>query len=184
VRDGRYLVFLGAVLLATVIYVQYLVALPLKITGEGHPAALYSIVLTTASVILVLAELKITSYVRKWVPRVAVAGGTVVMGLGAIGYALGSNAVVIVVCTAVFVLGVMISGPTAFAYPATFPAAVRARYLGAHQATFGLGSALGPTLGVLAWGALGNGVWLLCGVLALVSGWFALVGMREGKPLA
>lgn len=181
VRDAKFLAFLASTLLGTLIYVQYVVALPLKITSEGHPAVLYSIVLTTASIILVVSELKITSYVRDWAPWAAGAVGTAVMGLGAAGYGLGSHAVVIVLSTAVFVLGVMISGPTMFAHPAKAPASVRGRYVGTHQATFGLGSALGPTLGVLAWGAFGNGVWLLCGVLGLVGGWFALLGMRERK---
>ncbi|MGM1064116.1 MFS transporter [Saccharothrix sp. Mg75] len=183
-RDARYLAFLVSVLIGTLIYVQYLVALPLKIAAEGHPTVLYGVVLTTGSVLTVLAELKITSYVRLWAPWAAAAGGTVVMGLGAVGYGIGSHAALIVVSTAVFVLGVMVSGPTVFAYPARFPSAVRARYVGAHQAVFGLGSTLGPTLGVLAWGAVGNGVWLLCGVLGLVGAWFALVGMRAGAPAA
>ncbi|MBW4718029.1 MFS transporter [Saccharothrix obliqua] len=178
-RDGRYLAFLASVLLGTLIYVQYVVALPLKITSEGHPAALYSVVLATASVILVLTELKITSYVKNWVPWVAGAVGTAVMGVGVAGYGLGSHAVVIVIATGVFVLGVMISGPTMFAHPAKYPAEVRGRYVGTHQATFGLGSALGPTLGVFAWEAFGNGVWALCGVLGLIGAYFAMVGMRE-----
>ena len=76
-RDGRYLLFLASVLLGTVIYVQYTVALPLKIRAEGHPAALYSAVLTTASVILILCELKITTYVRHWRPYVAGAAASI-----------------------------------------------------------------------------------------------------------
>ncbi|MER5867612.1 MFS transporter, partial [Kitasatospora sp. NPDC002040] len=51
-RDRRYLAFLVSVLLGSVIYVQYTVALPLKISAEGHPTALYSTVLTASSVIL------------------------------------------------------------------------------------------------------------------------------------
>lgn len=49
---------------------------------------------------------------------------------------------------------------------------------------FGLGSALraaaclGPTLGVLAWATLGNGVWLVCGVIGAVVALCALVGMN------
>lgn len=183
VRDGRYLLFLASVLLGSVIYVQYTVALPLKITADGHPAALYSAALATASLILILCELKITSYVTHWRPNVAGAVGTAVMGLGIAGYGLAMNsAVLIIVSTVVFVSGVMVSGPTMFAHPATFPGAVKARYIGAHQATFGLGLALGPTFGVLAWGALADGVWLVCGVIGAIAALSALVGMQERTP--
>ncbi|GAA1163245.1 MFS family permease [Kitasatospora gansuensis] len=178
-RDGRYLAFLASVLLGSVIYVQYTVALPLKITEEGHPAALYSGVLTASSVILILCELKITSYVKGWKPYVAGAGGTALMGLGVAGYGLPfGSSVTIVACTVLFVFGVMTSGPTMFAHPATYPAAVKARYIAAHQATFGLGMALGPTLGVFAWSTLGNGIWALCGVFGVIAALCARVGMR------
>lgn len=183
VRDGRYLLFLASVLLGSVIYVQYTVALPLMITAEGHPAALYSAVLTTSSLILILCELKITSYVTHWRPNVAGAVGTALMGLGIAGYGLVTNSgVLIILSTVVFVSGLMVNGPTMFAHPATFPAAVKARYIGAHQATFGLGLALGPIFGVLAWEGLANGVWLVCGVLGVVAALCALVGMRENAP--
>jgi len=183
VHDGRYLLFLASVLLGSVIYVQYTVALPLKITADGHPAALYSAVLTTSSLILILCELKITSYVKHWRPNVVGAVGTAVMGLGLAGYGLATNSgILIILSTVVFVSGLMVNGPTMFAHPAKFPAAVKARYIGAHQATFGLGLALGPTFGVLAWEALSNGVWLVCGVIGVIAALCALVGMRENAP--
>lgn len=181
-RDARYLAFLASVLLGSVIYVQYTVALPLKITEEGHPAALYSGVLTASSLILILCELKITSYVKGWKPYAAGAGGTALMALGVAGYGLPfGSSITIIACTVLFVFGVMTSGPTMFAHPATYPAAVKARYIAAHQATFGLGLALGPTLGVLAWSTLGNGIWWVCGVVGLVAALCAHVGMRTNS---
>jgi MFS family permease len=177
-RDVRFLLFLLSTLLAALIYVQYTVALPLKIVAAGQPTALYSVVLTISSAVLVLCELKVTAYVGTWRPYLAGALGTLVMGLGVAGYGLGGNAVVIVLGTVVFVLGVMISGPMTFAHPATYPAAVRARYLGVHQAVFGLGLALGPVLGVLAWQTWGNAMWPACGVLGLLAAGCAAVGMR------
>lgn len=182
-RDGRYLLFLASVLLGSVIYVQYTVALPLKIIADGHPAALYSAALAMSSIILICCELKITSYVKDWRPNVAGAVGTAVMGLGIAGYGLATNSgVLIILSTVVFVSGLMINGPTMFAHPAKFPAAVKARYIGAHQATFGLGLALGPIFGVLVWEGLANGVWLVCGVIGVIAALCALVGMREDAP--
>lgn len=179
-RDRKYLLYLASMLLSAAIYVQYTVALPLKITSEGHPEALYSAALTTSSTILIVCELKVTSYVRHWASNVAGGVGTALLGLGLAGYGLATDsAALIIFSTVVFVSGLMISGPTMFAHPAKFPAAVKARYIGTSQAMFGLGSALGPALGVLAWGALGNGIWALCGVIGVIAALFALVGMKE-----
>ncbi|WP_067843744.1 MFS transporter [Nocardia lijiangensis] len=179
-RDRRYHLFLASVLVGSIIYVQYTVALPLNITADGRSTGLYSAVLVTASVVLILCELKITSYVKHLRPPLVGAVGTAIMGLGVAGYSFaGQGAAPILLATVVFVLGVMINGPTMFAYPSSFPAAVKARYIGTHQATFGLGMALGPTLGVLAWDRLGAGIWPLCGVLGLFAAWCAYAGMRE-----
>lgn len=179
-RDGRYLLFLGSVLLGTLVYIQYTVALPLKLRAEHQPVWLYSAALTTSSVILVCCELKVTSYVRHWRPHLAVCSGTVLVGLGMAGYGLVAGSVSLVIAsTVVFVVGVMISGPTMFAYPASFPDAVRTRYVGAHQAVFGLGMAIGPAVGVLGWLRLGGGVWYACGLVNLVSAGCAWVAMRR-----
>jgi MFS family permease len=182
-RDGRFWFFLASVMIGTVIYVQYTIALPLKISSEGHSTGLYSAVLVTASAVLILCELKITTYVTRWPGYVAATVGTVVMGLGVTGYGVsGGSAVALVACTVVFVFGIMINGPTMFAYPATFPTPLKARYISAHQATFGLGMAVGPLFGVAAWVGLGNGVWWLCGGLGLVAALCALLGMKAPRP--
>jgi MFS family permease len=179
-RDDKYLLYLASILLSAAIYVQYTVALPLKITAEGHPVALYLTALVTSSVILILCELKITSYVRHWMPSVAGAVGTSLLGLGLAGYGLSTQSTtLIILSTIVFATGLMISGPTMFAYPTKFPAAVKARYVSASQAVFGLGLALGAPLGVFAWGMYGNGVWLLCGAIGLFAALFALIGTKK-----
>jgi MFS family permease len=178
-RDGKFLLYLASMLLSAAIYAQCTVALPLKITAEGHPAALYSATLATFSTILILCELKVTSYVRRWAPHRAGLVGNLLLGLGLAGYGLATGSVeVIMISTVVTVSGVMVGGPTMFAYPASFPAAVKARYVSASQAMFSLGATLGPTLGVLAWSMFGNGIWVLCGVIGAVAALFALLGMK------
>jgi MFS family permease len=180
-RDRKYGFFLASVLLGSVIYVQYTVALPLKITADGHPAALYSAVLVTASVVLISCELKITSYVTRLPGFVAASAGTALMAAGLTGYGFGTDLSLLVLSTIVFVFGIMVSGPTMFAYPASFPAPVKARYVGAQQAMFGLGMAMGPIFGVLAWEILGNGVWWSCGALGGIAAFCALRGMKPAS---
>jgi MFS family permease len=180
VRDTRFLAYLAAMLLSSAVYVQFTAVVPLKLAVAGHPTVVYSGVLVLASVILVATELKVTAYVARW-PTSLVAGlGTVVFSLGLAGYGMLSRSVgTLVICTVVFVTGVMLSGPTMFAHPATAPAALRGRYLGASQATFGLGSALGPAVGVLAWARIGDTVWLACAAIGVLSAACAVWGVHE-----
>lgn len=179
-HDRRFLLYLASMILSAIVYVQFYAVLPLQIEAEGHATALYSAVLALASVILISCELKITSVVRRWVASVAGGVGTTVFGLGFAGYGLTSGSpALIMLSTVVFVGGMMISGPTLWAHPAKAPAAVKGRYLGASHAMFGLGLATGPTLGVVAWDHLGDGVWLACGVIGLVAAACAVVGLRD-----
>ncbi|MBL1073651.1 MFS transporter [Nocardia sp. 2] len=180
-RDRGFRLLLISVLIGAIVYVQYTVALPLEITARGFPAGVYSAVLVTSSVLLISLELKITSYVKHWRPAVAGGLGTLIMGAGVAGYVFTRyGPAPVLLATTVFVLGVMISGPTIFAYPSTYAAPVRARYVTGHQAVFGLGLAVGPTVGVLAWERLHTGVWPLFGVCTVVAAWCAYAGMRTG----
>jgi MFS family permease len=184
-RDGRFLLFLVSMLLGALIYSQYYVALPLQIRADGYPTAVYSAVLAVSSLTLILCEMKITSYVQHRPANRASALGQAVFGIGLIGYALATfNVTLLFIATILVAIGAMISGPTMFAYPATFPAAVKARYIGAHQASFGLGLALGPVFGVVVWEGLHRGVWLLCGLLGLVSAALALFAMSPRESPA
>ncbi len=178
-RDRHFLLFLISMLITAVIWVQIFSTLPLSMAAQGYSTAFYSVILTIGSAVLVLFELKITTYVKDWDPGTAAVIGAVGLGLGLTGYALGGyGGATIVVASVVIVAGLMILGPTTFAYPSTFPPAVRARYIAAHQTTFGLGQALGPTVGVLTWTTVGAGIWPICGALGLLAALFAWKGLR------
>jgi MFS family permease len=177
--DVRFLVYLASMALSALVYIQFFTTLPLKIAAEDRPTALYSAALALSSIVLVTCELAVTSRVRRWPPSVAGGLGTTLFGLGLALFAAPGSAAVVLAGTVVFVTGLMIGGPTVWAHPAKAPAAIKGRYIGASQAVFGLGSAAGPALGVLAWQTVGNGVWLLCAVLGAVAGACAVVGLAE-----
>jgi MFS family permease len=178
-RDVRFLVYLASMLLSAVVYIQFYAVLPLKISAEGHPTSLYNAVLVLDSVLLITLELKITTYTRRGMASVVGGIGTTLLALGFAGYGLPfASTAVIVVSTLVFVFGIMVSGPTMFAYPAKKPAA-KGRYIGASQAMFSLGSAAGPAVGALAWSHIGNWIWPICGVVGLVAAACAVIGMQE-----
>ncbi|MFG1644026.1 MFS transporter [Amycolatopsis sp. NPDC049252] len=180
VRDGRFLLYLGSMFVGTIVYAQFTVALPLQILADGHPEALYSAVLATSSVILIVTELKLTTYVTRWPPPLAAGLGHAVFAVGVAGWGLAAGSgTLVILSTVFFVSGLMISGPSMFAYPARFPSRVKARYIGTQHTIIGLSSALGPVVGVFAWTWLGRGIWPLGGALGLVAGYFAWAAMKQ-----
>ena len=177
--DMRFLAFLSAMFLSAIVYTQFYAALPLGIQSEGKPLATYSKLLTVYAVLLICCELKISSIVCRfpiWVP--ATIGTTVLcLGIASFGLTLTSDAGLIL-SAVIMSSGLMVSGPTMFAYPARFPQAVRGTYIAANQAVFSAGMALGPIVGIALLNAYGRWVWAFCFALALISGAFCTAGMR------
>ncbi|MEH1098287.1 MFS transporter [Micromonospora sp. CPCC 205561] len=179
-RDTRFVVYLAAMLLSSMIYAQFTAVLPLSLSAAGHPAVVYSAALTLASVVLITCELKVTSVVRRWRPSVAGGLGTLLFAAGIAGYGLaGGSLALVLICTLALVAGVMVSGPTMFAHAATAPAPVKGRYIGIAQTMYGLGLALGPAAGVLAWNRIDSGLWILCAVAGVASAACAAIGVRR-----
>ena len=182
VRDGRFLLYLASLFIGTIVYAQFMVALPLKITADGGSTQLYSIVLATSSLVLITCELWITSYIVKWSPPLAVFVGHVVFAMAFAAWGLSTGSTALVILGAVlFTSGLMMSAPTMFARPAKVSSRYRPRYLGVMSAVTGLSSALAPVLGVFAWTHWGNAIWPVCAVLGVVAGLFAWVGITV-KP--
>ena len=89
----------------------------------------------------------------------------------------------LVIATLVWSLGEIIGYPSLFfAYPAQAgPPALRGRYLGASNALYGLGSAVGPFIGVMIWNRYEEGLWLGCGVVGLLAAAAAWGGVRPPR---
>jgi len=181
-RDHRFLAFLAAMFLSSMVYMQIYSTLPVAIEARSLPLATYSTLLTVSALIVICAELKISLIMRRfpaWIPSTV--GTTILcLGVASFGLTLGSN-VLLIASMAFMVMGLMTSGPTMFAYPASFPEAIRGKYIGANQAAFSAGNALGPVAGVAVFREYHDAVWVLCLVLAIVSGALVLIGMRPDR---
>ena len=180
--DRRYALYLVAMLVNATVYVQYLSTLPLAVRGAGLAVGVYSALVALNGLIVITCELVVTKVVQRWQARVVVAAAFALLGGGLACYALPFGVAAFVAGTLVWSLAEIVGGPTMFAYPAqAAPEALRGRYIGSAHAMFGLGSAIGPVLGVAAWEALGRGVWIACAVACLLGVAAAVAGIR---PLA
>lgn len=179
-RDVRYLFYLAAVLLVTVVYVQYISVLPLAIKAEGLSLWWYSTVVSANAVIVALFEVPATKYIQHWPMRLtAIAGfGLVAIGYGV--YAIALIPVLLIIGTLIWTASEIIGAPTTFAYPGLVaPPHLRGRYSGAMLGVFGLGTAIGPAVGVAVWSQVGDAFWLWAAGIAALSAVCARIGMRR-----
>ncbi len=179
-RDRRYLLFLLALFLNAVVYIQHTSALPLQLKADGHGPTFYSTLLSLNAAMVICLELLFTKYVQHLPGRFAVALGVGLVGVGMNLYVAGPGMAMFVIATVVWTVGEMIGTPTASAWPGKVaPAHLRGRYIAASAFPMQIGYAVGPVIGIAAWQASAASVWWLCGVLTAVAVVVTLIGMAE-----
>ena len=178
--DRRYLMFLLAMFVSSVIYIQHISTLPLTVKHLGMGIGVYAAMIAINGLLVIACELLVAKVVQRWPIRIAVITGVLLTGIGMSLYALPWGLAALVIATLVWSLGEIIGYPSLFfAYPAQAgPPELRGRYLGASNALYGLGSSIGPFVGVMLWNHFGDGLWLGCGAVGLVAGAAAWAGVR------
>jgi MFS family permease len=177
--DWRYMVFLGSFLLVCVVYCQYTAVLPLAIVRAGLTVWWYGAIVTLNAVIVVTCEVFATKFVQTWPLRLTQLGGWSLLAIGYGTYAIAMVPVLLILGTLIWTLSEIIGAPTTYAYPGMVaPAHLRGRYFGAMQSAFGLGSTLGPILGVELFNHVGQRVWMWVALLAALATVVGRIGMR------
>ncbi|MEV4739410.1 MFS transporter [Streptomyces sp. NPDC049555] len=178
VRDRRYMLFLLALFLNALVYIQHTSALPLQLKADGYGTTFYSTLLSLNAIMVIALELLITKYVQHLPARIAVALGIGLVGVGMNLYVAGTGMAMFVVATVVWTVGEMIGTPSASAYPGHIaPPHLRGRYIAAAAFPFQIGYAIGPVAGVAVWSASPAATWWMCGALTAVAVAATLTGM-------
>jgi MFS family permease len=146
--------------------------------AAGLAIGWYGAMVALNGFIVITCELLVTKVVQRWPARMVIAVGFTLIGGGFACYALPWGLAAFVVGTLGWTLAEIIGGPMMFAYPALAgPARLRGRYIGSAYAMFGVGSAIGPIVGVLLFNEFGKQVWVWVGVAALgglVAAWHGM----------
>jgi predicted MFS family arabinose efflux permease len=184
--DRRYMLFLFAMFLASLIYIQYVSTLPLSVREAGFSPTVYGALLALNGAVVIAFELLVANFVQRWEPRTAVLLGVALTGVGMAFYGVPWGIIAFIVATLLWTFGEIIGYPTLFfAYPAQAgPPEAQGRYLGASNALYGLGSAIGPVIGVAIWNSSGNAVWLWCGVIGAIASLATWFGVRPKSELS
>jgi MFS family permease len=178
--DRRYLLFLFGLFGLALIYVQCLAVLPLAVRERGMSTAVYATLIVINGALVIALELVVATRVQRWRARMAVVTGLLLTAVGMSLYAPVWGVAGFVAATVIWTLGEIVGAPTTyFVYPAgAGPASHRGRYLGAANGVYGLGTAIGPMIGVLLWTRVGDAVWWYCGLFGLVAALAAYTGVR------
>ena len=161
--DHRYLAYLVLMLANGLVHVQIFAVFPLQLQSEGYATWAYGTVATVTAFMVVGLELLVTRTTQNWPTWVAIMAGWVLLVVGRGAWGLPGGLTIYLVATIIAVIGQIIGGPAAFAYPAkAAPPGVMGRYVAAAHAMFGLGYAIGPPVGVLLWNSIGKGFWAVC----------------------
>lgn len=178
--DRRYLRFLIAVALNSMVYVQYISVLPIAMRAHGLPTVWFTGLVSLNALLVIVGELPATKLTQRWRPRRAVGLGLALLGLGYASYAVPLGLTAFVVGTVLWTTGEITGGPTLFAYPGLVaPPHLQARYSSALQLAFGLGTVAGPAAGLALHHVVGDAVWLVAATVALLALLLAHSGITE-----
>lgn len=182
--DGHFSLVVLAQFLTSLVEVQYMTVLPLQLHDRGWDPRTYTVVLALNGVVVICCELLVIGLVSSVGLRTKVAVGSGLIGIGLAMFGIDAGIILILVATATWTLGEMLSAPGINAYPALIsPPGTSGRYFGALSAGQTGGYAAGPVLGALVYQHAGSVIWAVCGLGGLLA-WLGMrIGMRPvGRP--
>ncbi len=170
--DRRLLLFLLALVPATMVFTQIHGALPLWVCrGLQHSTATYGLLFTFNTLLILVAEVALNHRLAHWTHGNQLALGAVFLGAGFASFAVLRSLPLLFLATAIWTLGEMVFLPASTdAVAAMAPPDRRGEYLGLYSLTWTVALTAGPWLGLLAYAAGGPVlVWGGCGLLGLLT---------------
>jgi MFS family permease len=144
----------------------------------------YGLLMALNGIMIVLLELPLTSYTRRFSPVLTMAAGYAIVGVGMGMNAIGPSLPVLVISMLVFTVGEMIALPVNSSYMASLaPDEMRGRYQGVISIAWSTATMMGPLLGISLYQASPVLLWLATLVLALIAAGLTLAGGRVGKTV-
>lgn len=181
-RDERFVGFLLALFLISLVDVQYLSALPLTVASHGLSTAFYAGLVAVNALVVILVELPVTRFVQLWPLRRGIALGILVIGLGVGGFGVPGGPAVLILAVLVWSLGETVGAPSTAAYPGIVaPPEQRPPYVAATVAAQSLGYAVGPALGTLVWTHSRPTLFAGCAVVGVAAALVARTVVAPGR---
>ncbi|MEA2240346.1 MAG: hypothetical protein QOC81_5070 [Thermoanaerobaculia bacterium] len=169
-RDRPFIIFLLATLCITIVDFQMVSTFALHVKSLGFPSRAYGLLISMNGMLIVLFELGITQWSRRFVPRPVIALGYLLAGLGFALTGVARTLPALAATVVIWTLGEMVSSPLVSAYVMQLaPEQYRGRYLGLMVMMWSLGMIIGPTAGTLVFEHNPAALWAACGVLGILA---------------
>jgi len=168
--DKRFQQLLLANFAVSLVFMQLASTFGLFVTGLGFSAATYGLVISLNGALIVLFELPLTRFTRRFPARKVMALGFALIGAGFALNHFAHSVPALVACMAVFTLGEMLSLPMASAYVAELaPPQMRGRYMGVNGMTWAVALIVGPAVGMKLFAFNPAAFWIGCFTLGLLA---------------
>lgn len=178
-RDTPFVLLLIATLGITAVDFQSGSTFPLFVKSLGYSTSTYGVLLSMNGMLIVMFELLITAFVRRFRPQPVIAAGYFLSGLGFALNAVAHTVPQLAGTVVVWTLGEMVSSPVAGAYAAQLaPERYRGRYMGLLMTMWGIGLIVGPLLGTFVFARNPRVLWICCGVAGICSALLLLLTPR------
>jgi len=184
-HDGRFLLFLGSTVMASMVFMQFVSGYPLQLKAYGYSSEVFGLLISINGLVICLTELPLTTFTRRRSPRRTMVTGCVIFGAGFALTGFVSAIWLLVLAAGMWTLGEMLFFPMQAAHVANVsPSDMRGRYQGAWGIAWGMGAVLGPMLGTAVFAWHPRVLWAGCGVSAVIGALLLLGATRpkEGAP--
>jgi predicted MFS family arabinose efflux permease len=181
VRDKPFLLFMLSSVFATMTYIATETLLPISATTTHHLApAAWGAIMILNPVSVTLFQLRLTRWTRHIPPSLKLGVAMPLMGVPFLLLNVNGSALVIAFVIVLFVIGEMLWVPTSQAVVAALaPADIRGAYMGAFSASWSVGWALTPFLGLQVRNAYGDAtMWVCVATVGVIAGILGLVAAR------
>jgi MFS family permease len=169
-RDRRFMLFLGATTLVTMVDFQTGSTFPLWVERSGHSSSTYGLLLSLNGVLIIVLELMITSWIQRFPMQRMISLGYFLSGIGVAMTGLAHSVPALAATVCVWTLGEMIASPASGAYVTHLaPEQYRGRYNGMWVFAWALALIIGPSVGTFVFQHNPVALWIACAVLACVS---------------
>ena len=169
-KDQQFRRMLYASLAVGLVFVQVFSTMSLEITRHGFSPSIYGLVISLNGVLIVLCELPLTIFTKRYPARCMMALGFTLIGIGFASNVLTRTLPLLALTVALFTLGEMIAMPISGAFVADLaPAHQRGLYMGTYGMVWSVSFICGPSLGMLLFSVSPLALWCGCGLLGLLA---------------
>ncbi|MFD0558231.1 putative MFS family arabinose efflux permease [Stackebrandtia endophytica] len=168
-RDRPYMIFIGLMLLQSVVHTQTSTTLPVSMARDGLSESDYGMTLTVGSVMIICGQLFVPRLIRRFSKATVMSAAMFMMaiGFGMVGFA--NPFLMYLLCAMTWTIGSMLAAPpNATVIADMSPPQMRGRYQGVFNLTFAAAAFLAPMLGGFTLQYLGDWHWAVIAGLALV----------------